>query len=487
MTPVVVDVHCHNFNADDLPLEGFVRQVLLGSSDPELGSLLATLVNHALQKRAPGFEEEMTRIRRLLAGDEPTVFEQRLSDDIATDALEWETLRDLVSLDALDPVFIRRLSHALHREIWGVDGGTAGGSDAATESLEDRWQDAVRAFRWAKMFGRSRLDLTSAMVNTFKHPVDLFCPLLVDLGLGLGDRPNTTARQQLEMAEGISLLSMKGKLPGGSTAKLHPFIGFDPRRQVRAVQGGIGETPLDLVKDAVQNHGFVGVKVYPSMGWRPIGNRTTPDMPGSEALLVDKELRRFYKWCEEAEVPITSHANHSNYASPAYREYGGPSDWQSVLDDFPDLHLNLGHFGGARVTEDKAGWPRDFARLASRYKNVFADVGNHKIYDSRVRSSYFAQLERLYDDPTTAAMKDRLMYGSDWYMLALYPGAESFLANYRTTYQEHFGQDSTDKFMGQNALQFLGFGNAGNANNRRLREYYQRHGVENVPHWLTGP
>ncbi|HYT81341.1 MAG TPA: hypothetical protein VEQ37_19230 [Actinomycetota bacterium] len=69
----------------------------------------------------------------------------------------------------------------------------------------------------------------------------------------------TTGRQQMELQEKISRLSMRGDLPKGSKARVHPFVAFDPMHEVSARTVGEIETPAKLVQTAVETYGFVGV------------------------------------------------------------------------------------------------------------------------------------------------------------------------------------------------------------------------------------
>ncbi|WP_405064997.1 amidohydrolase family protein [Kribbella sp. NBC_01510] len=490
MADFVVDVHCHVFNADDLPVRGFVQRLHLNT--PALGPLLATLIDRVVQGAAPGYEEDMARIRRLLATGGETVADV-LGPGIFGTAAALESVGGLESqtdvafddLLAQDPIFVRRLNSALATEEHRTGTG-AGAAVASAEGWTDRLADARRAVRWAKLFGLSRFDLAAELVRNSSAQVDLFCPLLVDLGTGLGDRPKTTLRQQVELFEGISRLSMAGRLPGVENARLHPFIGFDPRRQVNAVLAGLAETPFDVVKSAILEHGFIGVKVYPPMGWVPLGNKATIDMTPTEAELVDGELRKFYDWCQTEQVPITAHANRSNYADDSFKEFAGPVGWAQALREFPHLRVNLGHFGGARANEPATGWPWRMAKLAVANDHVYADVGNHRIDDDGIARAYFAMLgEMMAADAPTAPMTDRLMFGSDWFMQALLPAHDQFLDSYRSHYRKAFGVAATKRFLGRNALRFLGFDNPGNRNALRLRRRYQLLAPDRIPDWLA--
>ncbi|MEM9026172.1 MAG: amidohydrolase family protein, partial [Verrucomicrobiota bacterium] len=65
--------------------------------------------------------------------------------------------------------------------------------------------------------------------------------------------------------------------------KLLPFVPVDPRRA----------EVLDLVKRYVEEHGFVGVKLYPALGY----------------WACDPRLFPVYAYCEEKQIPITTHAS----------------------------------------------------------------------------------------------------------------------------------------------------------------------------------
>jgi predicted TIM-barrel fold metal-dependent hydrolase len=479
MNAPVVDIHCHVFNADDVPVRGFVQRV--GFRDSTLGTSLGQLVDMLIQGTAPGYQVERARLDALLIdrGLEAT-FEMApvgLPETDPSSALETEVDAAIAEVQGRDPTLLPR-----------VAAGVAASEDGApTEVVLEGFADwpgaARRAVRWVTLLGKSRLDLTRLLIASHDDAVDLYCPMLVDLGSGLGDEPPTTMRQQVELLEKISRLSMLGRLPGRSRARVHPFVGFDPRRQVKAELAGDLETPLDVVKDAVERYGFVGVKLYPPMGWRPIGNRSGLDLTEEGATHVDNVLATFYAWCQEEHVPLTAHCNDSNYAHPSYRGCARPEGWVEVLDRFPDLHINLGHFGGARRGEKADGWPWTIARAADG-RHLYADVGNHHTDDQRLMDEYLAMLARMFDSADTAAMRDRVMFGSDWFMVALHEGHDRFLETYRVAFERRFGSDATAGFMGGNAVHFLGFDDPHNRNAQRLRSRYERFAPQQMPAWL---
>jgi predicted TIM-barrel fold metal-dependent hydrolase len=466
----IVDIHCHTFNADDLPVRGFLQRVAF--HDNLFSDDLAELVDRVEQGRAPGFREENARLDTLLGGTAlPEAAELAESAPAPAATLEDEVDRAMAELAVSDPDLLRRVGVELASE------GAPPPLGSDQEGALDWFHAARRAVRWAKLHGSYRLDNTAALLNLFGGRVDLATPLLVDLGMGLSDTAETTLGQQVVLQEKISRLSLHGRLPAGARGHVHGFTAFDPRRELRARRVDDVDRPMDTIRDAITRYGCAGVKLYPPMGFMPLGNAAAGVPNGAE---LDGILREFYSWCLTEDVPITAHGNASNYAHRQFAEFGSPTNWARVLDEFGDLHLNLGHFGG--TDDSPTAWPRGIAQLAAAHPHVYADVGNHRIDRPDIRERYLQFLQAVFADPATEVMDRRLMFGTDWYMLAILPEHDQFLDRYEQAYRDRFGDARTEAFLGANALRFLGFDDAGNANNRRARDRYRG---QALPDWLA--
>ncbi len=476
----VVDVHCHTFNADDLPVKGFVQHTKLHGV--ALGAALATVLDRIIQAVATNYSAEMARIDGILGP--PSHMEAAPVPITPQTPEEFEREVDLALADlrSSDPASVDRIGQAM------IEAETPGLATGGPEGIRDKVEAARRAIRWAKMFGRSRLDQVADLVRTFDDQVDLFTPLLVDLGTGLGDRAKTSNRQQMVLYEKISRLSMLGQLPGVDKAQVHFFIGFDPLRELRAGQVGEIETQLDLIETAVMRYGFVGVKLYPQMGWRPSGNEPYGPIDPAEAAQLDKIVVKLAEWAAANDVPLTAHCASSNFADPEFERhgFGGPLQWSPILTTFKSLHLNLGHFGGADEATPTDGWPWLIAAAMNTSDWLFADVGNHRVDKKQLLTEYLEMLAKMHNGAATNRVLDRLMYGSDWFMEALNPQPDQFLDTYRNAFQQAFGDAATAAFMGGNALHFLGFDNPDNRNNQRLRARYARFTPGQQPSWLAG-
>jgi predicted TIM-barrel fold metal-dependent hydrolase len=467
----VVDVHCHTFNADDLPARGFIRRTRF--DDSRIGELVGVLADRLVQGRAPGYQAENDELDRFLAADPFTEAHEATPVRVnPADRFDAEVDAAYESVEISEPQLLQEVGTLM-----------ADAAGRPAEGVGDWVRGARRAVRWVKLFGASRLQNTLLLVRNFGDGIDLYTPLVVDLDMGLYDRSNTRIREQVVLHEKISRLSMLGRFPGVTRARIHPFVGFDPRREVRDRLVGEVETALDVVKLAVEAYGFVGVKLYPPMGFKPLGNTATRDMTALVAARVDEVLHELYAWCAAEDVPITVHCNRSNEAHCDYLEFSHPEFWGKVLDAFPQLRLNLGHFGGASGRAN--GWPTRIAELATpEHPYLFADVGNHKIYDANLRTAYLSLLRGMFASAGSAGMADRVMFGSDWYMVAIYPEAERFLETYRSAWSAEFGEDSTRSFLGGAALRFLGFDNPETGGTQRLRARYERYAPDRIPSWL---
>jgi predicted TIM-barrel fold metal-dependent hydrolase len=206
--------------------------------------------------------------------------------------------------------------------------------------------------------------------------------------------------------------------------------------------------------------------MYPPMGFKPIGNVGA----------IDANLEQLYQWCCDEQVPVTAHCNPSNPAHSSYTDYSSPANWEQVLRRWTMLHLNLGHFGwGGR----KQGWPTEIARLTATYEHLYADIGNHALDEI---DETLGALGGLFGSPDTATIRERFMFGTDWFMVASHRGYEAFLDRWRDDYRVAF-PDDVERFLGGAALSFLGFDDPQNSNRARLRARYEQHSHA-VPAWL---
>ncbi|HVY39294.1 MAG TPA: amidohydrolase family protein [Polyangia bacterium] len=460
-----VDVHCHAFCSADLPIVGFVAHQIPGLTEisrfltrwPEIVAravlrAVATLPNAI----APTGDAELASLRALAARPGPPV----------------------APIPPLPP--------------GAVDDLLASAARSLPFTLGDAQRQVItRTLETLYVAAHPRAAIAATMAHTFPA-VSLFTPSLVDYDAWSDDRPPTPLWQQVLIQEQIARLSVAGRV-GRPDARVHPFVAYDPRRQAesgagdgprqgpaRATEPHAGSTAIDLVRYAVQSAGFLGVKLYPPVGFAPLDNPTLqPGLPLAAAL--DRALVLLYELCESSEVPILTHTSASNEYGLGLRRLANPARWAPVLQRFPALRLDLGHFGG-----EVPAWTDEAIALIESYPNVYADLSNSPlVYDD----AYAERLRGLL--PGLLArhprLRRRLMYGSDWWLSALDPLADRAIDRFRAVLSPVLTPDASADLMGRNALRFLGFLDEQDAPRpgaaaRRLRAFY---GAAPRPPWLV--
>jgi len=485
LPPVAVDVHCHTFCSADLPIVGFVAHFIPGLAElsrfvshwPEMVvrafvGAVATLPNAV----APTGEVELAMLRAALANP---------------------AAGPLAAVPTLPPELLETLLAELTKHLPFSVGA-------------DKRRIIVRYLETLYLVAHPRASIAASIAQIFPS-IALFTPALVDYDAWSEDRAPTPLWQQVLLHESISRLSVQGRL-GRPDARFHPFVAFDPRRQIEGPQAAapksgvptVGVVPamamplpsatssaLELVRYAIEAGGFLGVKLYPPVGFAPWDNvDLRRDLPFAARL--DGALDALYGYCAAAEAPILTHASAANEYGLGLHRLVSPEHWRPVLDRHPTLRLNFGHFGhdyGVPQTDGpvKIGdaWIYQAAALMDRFPNVYADLSNSPlVYDP----AYGKRLIALLGDIIARypKVKRRLMYGSDWWLSGLDPDATAAVDQFRATLGGLLGPEGLADLMGRNALRFLGFldddgrPRAGAAA-ARLRRFY---GGVSAPGWV---
>ncbi|NLE78549.1 MAG: amidohydrolase family protein [Rhodococcus sp.] len=457
------------FNADDLPVEGFIahhdKLEWIG------GRGIARLLDRYIQHRAPDYRQDLARMRALLAADGVEVAEA-LDPSAEQSGTEHAVLAELAD----DPELFAEIAADLAAQ----DAATTSGAESTGAEAFSIVGDVRRLVAWASLFAQSRVNLPALYDKCTGGEVGLAVPMLVDLDAGVRDRSPAGQREQVELFELLSTISMLGRLPGASDLVLHPFVAFDPLRQL-AHRDAIGLSPRELVAEAVLSRGFLGVKVYPPMGWKPSGNAERTDISRDDGQRLDEIVLDLAGWCQANDVPITAHGNESNEAHRSFRGFGAPEQWEPVLAACPGLRLNLGHFGGAHAERKDYTWTFRIAEMMDSYPHLYADVSCHRVDTAEVLDQQMAVIEELHRAGRNVL--ERVQFGTDWYMQAANPAPDMFLDTYRSRWRECFGDNVTEDFLHRNALRFLGLSGTG-ANSDRLRGRYDDLGVT-APEWLA--
>ncbi|MCH4888423.1 hypothetical protein EZV73_12600 [Acidaminobacter sp. JC074] len=257
--------------------------------------------------------------------------------------------------------------------------------------------------------------------------------------------------------------------------RVYPFFSIDPRRNDEFDQGILGEIKKYIGRDKP----FTGLKLYTSLGYSP----THP------ILYDDSSGESVYGYCEKHQIPITIHASlegfshmldkslvegdiyygpsgkaipshhaykdgivdyRNNFTSMSFSELtqerllllNHPNIWRKVLTKYPNLKLNMAHFGGIIqmckfLKGNQTGfYAPEIIDLMKEFPNVYTDLSC--LYNYEKKDLYMEEIyEKIYE-PLPEHIKDRVMYGSDYYMLILF---DTPLDNYIQGFRQAFGPE----------------------------------------------
>ncbi len=468
----VIDIHTHIFNGEDMPIKGFIQNVILKDKYPFLNPLVSFLES-IVQGLAPGFQTEMDWLDKLDKGisteqewdiEEEENFKKfkKKTDDYINNKI-----LNLRSLSTKEQQFIEEL----RKEVKEVGNPDIHGYAAL---LFISLGIIGRYFKWATLFIKYRYNTAKKLISTYsedKGSVELYTPALLDYDAWLiGDNAKVSMDQQMELMDRITeLLFKRGK------GSVHPYVAFDPWRS--SVQN---KEPQAWVENAIKKQGAIGVKIYPPMGFRAIDNEKLRFHNNSNPKLgkdIDEELLWLYQYCLDNEVPIIAHCNNTLYSRTEYEDErrAHPKWWSKLLNmnngHFSNLRLNLTHFEGSPDPNNE--WADTIGKLMRDFPNVYADVGHHEtvLGKKRHRKKYFEDLKAFLDKFN---IHRRLMYGSDWSMLARERKHKKYFEYFTEGFDKYFGQPAIDNFLGGNAARFLFGQDVDNKNRIRLVNYYKK-------------
>jgi predicted TIM-barrel fold metal-dependent hydrolase len=275
--------------------------------------------------------------------------------------------------------------------------------------------------------------------------------------------------------------------------RLNAMYHYDPRRWnypktenlAGNLQKGPWEHPFSEIATKTNAGLFIGFKVYPPLGYKPLDER----LPYLHDRL--KEGDCFYARCEREGVPILSHCSPggmSTHEMKLYAEFDGielkpsvdetmpaetskrlftpegyfwtnyvhPRAWREVLVRYPNLKLCLAHFGGDEwEREQGSDWITEIIALTKEYKNVYTDFS---CWDLEKSKEAFAN---ILTNKQHAHLRDKILFGTDWYMTLLRDKVttyKKFCEGFWEFFQEiPEGMDLWQRFTFINPFAFYGF------------------------------
>ena len=339
-------------------------------------------------------------------------------------------------------------------------------------------------------------DYLNSFTYTTGNCVDLMVAAMVDYDWWLTgtDRKatQTSLEKQVQVMKQISILSR---------GQVHGLVPFDPFHEVafRAGRSRDKKSPLQVVQEAVMLHGCVGVKMYPPMGFAPLGNTALngywngaglppwvndpvkyPDGTlASFGQRLDQALEEFYSWCVDAnnDVPVMAHSSETNGINDTLAKLAGACHWEPALKKYPNLRISFGHLGdfSDTLTLEYAPEADKFIGFMPTAPNSYADSG----YFSAILSEPGCVRDRLieYYRKSGTSLPARLMYGTDWNLLITQGDIKAYFQSFVDAFQEidKTTPQASMRFFGKNAADWLGL--AGGKTRMRLDEFYSKNGV----------
>lgn len=525
--PLTIDSHCHVFNGTDLQVKEFVSRVMVNQSGP-LGAVIRAaggLLQNLAWENAPTGDQELAALTDIVnelnkcnyAKTAPAIKDvenrgfQKGKAELRAAYARTPALKDVSQKRANKSLLTsetERTQSDIVQELELVEKAESYEQYLAERNgarfVSPHGPSAQGVIAFVLQNFQYRYVTIHQYLSTFNVPgervMDLMVPSLVDYDYWLagGKKTKTTLADQVRVMEQLAILT------GG---RVHGMAPYDPLRDI--VEKGAS---LKLVQEAVTEHGFLGVKLYPPMGFAALGNTSVAPETWNEPWLpaitkqpgfgakLDAALTNLYTWCEKEGVPIMAHTNLSNGTKPKFEALAGSQYWKIALTKFPLLRVNFGHFGDLSSLDAGIGsYERavKFTELMAETgvgTNTYADSGFFVSVLSQ-QDGLYAELARLYKktaDKGGAALANRFLYGTDWEMSLTEGGIGGYLTDFVKVMDELEQDKSANnknipnfskKFFGVNAANWLGL-HQGNDTRRRLTEFYAKNSVKN-PDWLV--
>jgi predicted TIM-barrel fold metal-dependent hydrolase len=517
--PPGVDAHCHIFNIRDMPAYAFVIDVVV--ENPVLKPLAAPVAKLFVEIcRAPAktYEDEKSVLTAVLANPlqpMPAVataaeIDFMIAGGLARYVTNFTSIGKNAPPTGWTPDFDLLIAELFKTYLPGVIDPTKTPAQNALAILANLQTLAVNMsapvtpavsfgayaaqfFRkWAPELAKYRFQIAEDAANLYGGSVPLFlAPATLDIVNWLPnakfDDPPTPLAKQAELMSLISLVQPANRA-------LHGFIGFDPWRQVVDEAQGSTPTALDVVKTAVETQGFIGVKIYPPMGFRATDNALAPQSAfaglepatipiAGRGAKIDDALMKLYTYCNTNDVPIMAHCAPSQGPTADAALQAHPQYWKKVMD-LPQykstLRVNLGHFGGVWSFDGGTAvcWTKEVAEViqGGSYGYLYADFGDFANILNRDPSDRTAAILGKLTPLLAAnpAVRNRLLYGTDFHLLGREPGYEAFYAKNAAQMQTALGVPDLKGFLGGNAVRFLGL-EPGKKARARLEKFYTDH------------
>ncbi|MEI8140358.1 MAG: amidohydrolase family protein [bacterium] len=205
---------------------------------------------------------------------------------------------------------------------------------------------------------------------------------------------------------------------------------------------GNHDTAFDYVKKAVETMGFVGVKLYPSLGY---------DLASVADVL---------EYCNDNDLPVLLHCNRTGFKRGDGDEaFTHPRLWDPILKKHKSLKVCFAHFGGDEFVATHIApdlnydnWTEVIHQLILYYPGrVFTDISFNTLPMSKApnAAAYLPKLKTFIADPE---MRSAILWGTDFFMVR----QRCRDINYEQYYRKQLGADQFRVIAEDNPQVFLG-------------------------------
>lgn len=281
------------------------------------------------------------------------------------------------------------------------------------------------------------------------------------------DEVTDTLMQQIDAEDGIIALMMDITDGKGKDGKLFSNHTRDTSRQILRYPGRIfpffavntiRKEHFKRMKRACEKQGFVGIKLYPSLGYK----------------ITSKKMDKVLQYCSENDIPLLQHCNKGGfYAKKSYIDYCNPAHWRTVLKKYPNVRICFGHFGGDEHMIKKKieadSWTGVILEMIEEFPGqVYADVSYHteEMNGGKAEENYSRNLKKLLADSRYAPyilwgtdfflVRQRLRESSYWYFFEQMLNSKEFDTISREN-SNRFLKLPTDTKMGKSIERYIKF------------------------------
>lgn len=503
---LLIDSHAHIFNGSDLQVSKFVSQVQ-GRELVDwvwLRKMFGDFLELIVWESAPSTKDELNVINqsssqcsnteiaqvrllnlrekqfiKAIAESKRAIHELNKRGDIILQS--GITTQDLMNSmpQKYDDVFSAATSYDFTIDIKGME-----------FSFGSLWRFVIEMFQ----FRFVSLNNYLKTYNSDKLKTDLMISHIVDYDWPLNNGKPTASSL-------VSQCHLIGEISKVSNGLVHSFAPYCPFRHV-AYKFTDKEklNPLNLIKEAVELHGALGVKIYPPMGFALYGNdkvfndhpetwkkqKHLPDFCKKDDFpkQLDEVLNEFYDFCIKHDIPIMAHSSPSNMGANDYKVCFESKYWGKLLSIKKGLRINFGHFGGfdsLHLSENSPIWHQIASTISdsSNVSNAYVDTGYFSGFIDAPDISKRNLEALLHSFPK---MADSLNYGTDWKMLVIEKNNGQYLNSFQGVLQQLNNAQLESAVLGNNTAEFLGLNSRSSGNRKRLDKFY-RNSVK--PHWLS--